>query len=135
MEGPSTTIGENMNVRTKKATVNATRITLIQSNNSLCRFFINLPPIRVKGKYILILNYSHTTGQLLIALITNYYKSSKSSRRELLTPDLSHHRTYRSVYGGSFKIVDVKFHNVLISFGALGNSNRSSQGFCVVLDY
>src|SRR5690625_2798564 len=59
----------------------------------------------------------------------------KSSRWEWLTPDLSHHRTYRSVYGGSIKIVDVKFHNVLISFGALGNSNRNSQGFCVVLDY
>src|SRR5690625_816427 len=58
-----------------------------------------------------------------------------SSRWEWLTPDLSHHRTYRSVYGGSIKIVDVKFHNVLISFGALGNSNRNSQGFCVVLDY
>ncbi len=28
----------------------------------------------------------------------------QSSRRGRLAPDLSHHRTYRSVYGGSYPI-------------------------------
>src|SRR5690606_28433882 len=59
----------------------------------------------------------------------------QSSRRERLTPVLSHHRTYGSVYGGSIKITDASFHNELQDFSALGFSNRSYQGFCVILDY
>ncbi|MEJ9280312.1 hypothetical protein, partial [Ureibacillus thermosphaericus] len=47
-----------------------------------------------------------------------------SSRRERLTPVLSHHRTYGSVYGGSIKIIDASFHNELQDFSALGFSNR-----------
>jgi len=61
--------------------------------------------------------------------------SFKSSRRERLTPVLSHHRTYGSVYGGSIKIIDASFHNELQDFPTLGFSNRSYQGFCVILDY
>ena len=40
----------------------------------------------------------------------------ESSRRERLTPDLSHHRTYGSVYGGSIKIIDARIYNALEDF-------------------
>src|SRR5690606_22775211 len=46
-------------------------------------------------------------------------RRGKSSRRERLTPVLSHHRTYGSVYGGSIKIIDASFHNELQDFSAL----------------
>ncbi|MEK4873686.1 hypothetical protein N1I87_02925 [Bacillus sp. FSL W8-0102] len=38
------------------------------------------------------------------------YKEELSGR-ERLTPVLSHHRTYGSVYGGSIKIIDASLYN------------------------
>ena len=41
----------------------------------------------------------------------NQKNMNESSRRERLTPVLSHHRTYGSVYGGSIKIIDASLYN------------------------
>ena len=62
-------------------------------------------------------------------------KLVQSSRREWLTPDLSHHRTYGSVYGGSIKMNNAKFRNELADFSTLGFPNRNCQGFCVIWGY
>src|SRR5690554_8215054 len=50
----------------------------------------------------------------------------KSSRRERLTPVLSHHRTYGSVYGGSIKIIDASLYITSVNSCSLYASGHST---------
>ena len=52
--------------------------------------------------------------------------SFKSSRRERLTPVLSHHRTYGSVYGGSIKIIDASLYITSVNSCSLYASGHST---------
>ena len=49
-----------------------------------------------------------------------------SSRRERLTPVLSHHRTYGSVYGGSIKIIDASLYITSVNSCSLYASGHST---------
>ena len=59
--------------------------------------------------------------------INNIHFSYKaSSRRERLTPVLSHHRTYGSVYGGSIKIIDASLYITSVNSCSLYASGHST---------
>lgn len=51
---------------------------------------------------------------------------TQSSRRERLTPVLSHHRTYGSVYGGSIKIIDASLYITSVNSCSLYASGHST---------
>ncbi|MDQ0243521.1 hypothetical protein J2S09_001057, partial [Bacillus fengqiuensis] len=59
-------------------------------------FLLWIPIITKKGEKL------HNTAENIL-LRKKFTGLNKSSRRGRLAPDLSHHRTYRSVYGGSIK--------------------------------
>src|SRR5690554_4600882 len=56
----------------------------------------------------------------------NVRNATKSSRRERLTPVLSHHRTYGSVYGGSIKIIDASLYITSVNSCSLYASGHST---------
>ena len=61
----------------------------------------------------------------------NNYRLALESRRvvqSILTPVLSHHRTYGFIYGGSIKMNKAKLHNELADFSALGFPSRNCRG-------
>src|SRR5690606_36522153 len=58
--------------------------------------------------------------------IQQHYLTKKSSRRERLTPVLSHHRTYGSVYGGSIKIIDASLYITSVNSCSLYASGHST---------
>jgi hypothetical protein len=62
---------------------------------------------------------------------------AKSSRRGRLAPDLSHHRTYRSVYGGSFRYDVIGYTFPLNSLSLLFSfpSVRCKIGLHATLQY
>src|SRR5690554_3211754 len=62
---------------------------------------------------------------IILAQGTIFIKE-KSSRRERLTPVLSHHRTYGSVYGGSIKIIDASLYITSVNSCSLYASGHST---------
>ena len=75
---------------------------------------------------MILYKFVHCSQPGSVAIWERHHKKRKSSRRERLTPVLSHHRTYGSVYGGSIKMIDASLYITSVNSCSLYASGHST---------